>query len=61
MNGLIILVLMLIVYFLPTIVARYRFHRNTAGVFVLNLFAGWTMIGWIGALVWSTLVQDDKK
>ena len=34
-------------YFLPTIVAR---NGDRAGlVFVLNLFLGWTLIGWVAA------------
>jgi hypothetical protein len=40
-------------YFLPTIIAILRRKANTGGIFVLNLLLGWTLIGWIGALVWS--------
>ena len=40
-------------YFLPAIVAGFRDHRNTGAVFVLNLFLGWTFIGWVIALVWA--------
>jgi hypothetical protein len=38
-------------YFLPTIVA-FR-HRNQTAIFILNLFLGWTFIGWVLALVWA--------
>jgi hypothetical protein len=35
-------------------------HKKKAdAVLVLNLLLGWTIIGWIIALVWS--VADDKK
>ena len=37
-------------YFLPTIVASARHHHNRGSIFVLNLFLGWTFIGWIIAL-----------
>lgn len=37
-------------YFLPTIVAVMRKH-NIASILLLNLFLGWTVIGWIIALV----------
>lgn len=37
-------------YFLPTIVALMRKH-NVASILLLNLFLGWTVIGWIIALV----------
>jgi hypothetical protein len=39
------------VYFLRSLVARGR-TRATA-IFVLNLFLGWTLLGWVGALVWA--------
>lgn len=41
------------VYFLPTYEAYIRKHRNLAGVALLNIFLGWTLLGWVGALVWS--------
>lgn len=47
------------VYFLPTFIAAFRNHRNAVAIMLLNLFAGWTFIGWIGALVWSAM--NDKK
>lgn len=38
------------VYLLPTIVAYTRKVPNTGSVFVINLFLGWTLIGWVVAL-----------
>ncbi|HXZ31784.1 MAG TPA: superinfection immunity protein [Terriglobales bacterium] len=46
-----------VIYFLPTIVAVARSKRDTMSIFVLNLFLGWTAIGWVIALVWA-LKQD---
>ena len=43
-----------ILYFLPTIIAHNRGHQ-IAGVLLLNLFFGWTGIGWVALLVWSLL------
>lgn len=40
-------------YFLPTILARRRGHRSPEAIFVLNLLLGWTLLGWVGALVWA--------
>ncbi len=42
-------------YFLPTAVAMARKHRNRSAVFFLNLFAGWTIIGWVICLIWATI------
>jgi hypothetical protein len=43
----------LLIYFLPFFVAAMRGHQNTAAIFVLNFFLGWSFIGWVIALVWS--------
>ena len=40
-------------YFPPTIVAWLRRHPNRVSIFLLNLFLGWTGIGWLAALIWS--------
>ena len=42
-----------VMYFLPSIVAFARSQRDTASIVLLNFFLGWTMIGWVVALVWA--------
>lgn len=51
--ALIVMVLMVMIYFLPVIIAMARKHRNLGPVLILNLFVGWTLIGWVVALVWA--------
>ena len=41
------------IHFLPTIIAAIRHSRNVGGIFLLNLCLGWTVIGWVIALVWA--------
>jgi len=48
-----ILLILLCLYFLPSLVAHFRKRKNENAITVLNLFAGWTVIGWIAALVWA--------
>jgi len=43
----------LAMYFLPSIIALARNKRDTLAIFLLNLFLGWSVIGWIVALVWA--------
>ncbi|WP_237914372.1 superinfection immunity protein [Acetobacter senegalensis] len=38
-------------YFLPTIVSICRKANKTLSVFIVNLLLGWTLIGWIVAIV----------
>ena len=40
------------VYFIPYIAAK-RFSEAAGGIFLLNLFFGWTVVGWFGALIWA--------
>ena len=49
-----------VVYFLPLIVAINRGNEHRTGIGVLNLLLGWTVIGWIAALVWSTTGSKEK-
>jgi hypothetical protein len=51
--GLTLFVFSLAIYFLPTIIAVVWKKRNTLAIFLLNLFLGFTFIGWVVALVWA--------
>ncbi|MHB8541608.1 MAG: superinfection immunity protein [Candidatus Acidiferrales bacterium] len=46
--GLLVLVLL---YFLPAIIGHNK--RDAMGIFLLNFFLGWTIIGWVAALFWA--------
>lgn len=41
------------VYFIPTLMALFKKHNKFSAIFMVNLFLGWTVIGWVIALVWS--------
>jgi len=40
-------------YFLPFAIAFHKRRANTGAIFALNLFLGWSLIGWVVALVWA--------
>ena len=42
-----------LVYFLPTIIAVAREHLNAGPIFIVDLFFGWTLLGWVICLAWS--------
>lgn len=57
--SLLLVTFMLIViglYFAPFILALYR-NQNILAVFLINLFTGWTLLGWIFAIM---LAASDK-
>lgn len=53
--------LVIITYLVPSIVAGVRGHRNSTAITVLNVFTGWSGIGWLGCLVWALINGSDKK
>jgi hypothetical protein len=48
---------LLVVYFLPTIIGAIRKKKNLTAIFLVNLFLGWSIVGWIVALVWAASTQ----
>lgn len=49
------------IYLLPTILAGVRSNPQTLAIFVLNLLLGWTVLGWVGALVWACVSSKSPK
>ncbi|MEM5490874.1 superinfection immunity protein [Enterobacter cloacae] len=56
-----VILFLLAVYLLPSINAFNRWHKDKKAVLALNLFLGWTAIGWIGSLIWSFTGPNLKK
>ena len=40
-------------YLFPAFCAWCVRHRNLTAIFWLNLLLGWTLFGWVGALIWA--------
>jgi len=62
--GSIIVVILLVIlgilfYFLPTFVSNGK--QNRAAIFFVNLFLGWTLIGWLAALIWAIASPPQNK
>lgn len=53
MKMFVLLVILAVVYFAPTIIAVRGDHKNQGAIAVLNLLLGWTFLGWVAAMVWS--------
>ena len=48
-------ILILVIYFVPSIVGYSNKKKNKSAILTLNFFLGWTLIGWIIALTWATM------
>jgi len=51
--GILIVLALFLLYFVPVFVAHHRQHHQRLAISVLTLFAGWTALGWLIALVWA--------
>lgn len=50
---LIMIIVGILVYFLPSVIAHQRKHKKFTAILILNIFLGWTIIGWVGTLIWA--------
>ncbi|CAH1487042.1 immunity to superinfection [Escherichia phage UGJNEcP2] len=50
----------IIIYMLPWVIALIRGTKSTAAIFFVSLLFNWTMVGWIGTLIWS-IVAEKKS
>ena len=57
--NLILLVLGVGVYLLPTILALYRNCHATSWISMVNVLLGWTILGWFAALGWAATGKID--
>lgn len=44
--------ILLALYFLPSLMAGTQ-HKDLKAIVVVNLFLGWTIVGWVVALAWA--------
>jgi uncharacterized membrane protein len=55
------ILLALVFYFAPTLIAAMRHTRRVGEIFALNLLLGWTILGWLAALVWSLASPSSQS
>ena len=60
-GGVALLLVALGAYFIPWFVALGRKHHNTPAIFLLNLLLGWTLIGWVVAMVWAFTKSPTER
>lgn len=54
------LVIIFCLYFIPAIIALSRNHHNKIPIIALNVLLGWTVLGWVAALIWSLMSGHPK-
>lgn len=62
-SSIVVVSLMVIVlgYFVPALIASSRHHRKRGAILVLSLLTGWTAIGWVISAVWSLTPNVEPR
>lgn len=47
------LILLILVYMIPSIIAGIRHHHSGWAIMALNVLLGWTVLGWLISFIWS--------
>lgn len=47
--------------FLPTIIALYKNHTNKISIIIINVFLGFTIIGYFVALIWAIKNEESQS
>lgn len=56
--GFLVLAFLLAIYAMPTVIAYRRNHKNRMAICATNLLLGWTVLGWVAALIWSLTASE---
>ena len=61
-------IVLFVAHWSPAIIAFNKGHHNKWPIFWVNFFLGWTLLGWVVALVWALskppevrVVEIEKK
>jgi hypothetical protein len=52
--------ILIVLYFMPTLIAFSKNKSNKVAIFVLNFLLGWTFIFWVLSLVWALTNNDSR-
>lgn len=52
-GNLLFFVFLAALYFLPSIEAALRSQPNVTSIVLVNVFLGWTLVGWVVAMAWG--------
>ncbi|MFR5509139.1 MAG: superinfection immunity protein [Clostridia bacterium] len=53
-------IILLLIDLIPTVIAIKRKHTQKVAIILVNIFLGWTLIGWIGCLIW-VFIDPNKN
>lgn len=60
-SGSLFVFVMIAGYFLPTLIGFFRSVQNRWSVAVVNVFLGWTIVGWVIALAMAVRSKSVER
>ena len=55
-----IVLVFIVLYLLPSIIAIKKKHKDLIKILIINIFLGWTIVGWIISLVLAINMQNKE-
>jgi type VI protein secretion system component VasK len=55
------IILLLALYLIPAILSYSLGSEHTKWILILNLTLGWTVLGWLAALIWAAMSGNDES
>ncbi len=59
--ALVVLIGAIVLYFLPAMIAKSNKHSKAGAILLLNIFVGWTLIGWIACFIWAFIDKENQR
>ena len=56
-----IAIFILFFYPLPSVIAAIRAVEHSGAILLINLLFGWTVLGWVGALIWACVEKSEPQ
>ncbi|MBV8890162.1 MAG: superinfection immunity protein [Alphaproteobacteria bacterium] len=58
-TSVIVLIVIVVIYMLPALIAFARDHPRRAAITLLDILFGWTLIGWLLLFLWAALTETE--
>lgn len=58
---LIVIIVLMLLYLFPTLIALSRNSTHSLPIYLFNLLLGWTVLGWVVALVWAVMPKPTHS
>ena len=54
-------IILMLIAMIPVFIAKSRKSQHTIGILILCTFFGWTLVGFIGGIIWAVLSPVESE